>query len=293
VEPPARDRAAAAPQVKQQLKGLRGKAAAKEADRRGRRLDARAGKLEKKLEVAREGLDKQLSAGWRTFEGLRDVLVAAGGLPNSPECIPTAACQDQVRIPPCISELSGRRQGEAGSSHGARARAPPCPVAGAGALKEGSLEAGPLGEVARQLNGSNELWLALALAAPGTSELQPPQLAALACGLVAADVRVRCTPPPCSLQLHKCSLHALPRCCGGKPGHLGADLTGRLSWRGAGGVAAAAAVRVRGVGAGVGGGGGAGGGPGGAGGAAGAPRGGLPPGAGPAPGGCAGRAPGP
>ena len=60
----------------------------------------------------------------------------------------------------------------------------------AGALKEGSLEAGPLGEVARQLNGSNELWLALALAAPGTSELQPSQLAALACGLVAADVRL-------------------------------------------------------------------------------------------------------
>jgi DSHCT (NUC185) domain len=59
----------------------------------------------------------------------------------------------------------------------------------ADALKGGSLEAGPLGEVARQLNGSNELWLALALAAPGTSELQPPQLAALACGLVAADVR--------------------------------------------------------------------------------------------------------
>ncbi len=59
----------------------------------------------------------------------------------------------------------------------------------ADALKRGSLEAGPLGEVARQLNGSNELWLALALAAPGTSELQPPQLAALACGLVAADVR--------------------------------------------------------------------------------------------------------
>ena len=66
-------------QVKGHLKGLRGKAAAKEADRRARRLDARLGKLDKKLEVARAGLDQQLSAGWRTFEGLRDVLIAAGG----------------------------------------------------------------------------------------------------------------------------------------------------------------------------------------------------------------------
>ena len=65
--------------MKGHLKGLRGKAAAKEADRRARRLDARLGKLDKKLEVARAGLDQQLSAGWRTFEGLRDVLVAAGG----------------------------------------------------------------------------------------------------------------------------------------------------------------------------------------------------------------------
>lgn len=67
-----------------------------------------------------------------------------------------------------------------------------CICVSSGALKEGSLEAGPLGEVARQLNGSNELWLALALAAPGTSELAPPQLAALACGLVAADVSLAC-----------------------------------------------------------------------------------------------------
>lgn len=64
--------------MKGHLKGLRGKAAAKEADRRARRLDARLGKLDKKLEVARAGLDQQLSAGWRTFEGLRDVLIAAG-----------------------------------------------------------------------------------------------------------------------------------------------------------------------------------------------------------------------
>lgn len=65
--------------MKQQVKGLRGKAAAKEADRRSRRLESRAAKLDKKLEVTREGLDQQLSASWRTFEGLRDVLLAAGG----------------------------------------------------------------------------------------------------------------------------------------------------------------------------------------------------------------------
>jgi DSHCT (NUC185) domain len=74
---------------------------------------------------------------------------------------------------------------------------PPSAEFAAGALKEGSLEAGPLGEVARQLNGSNELWLALALAAPGTAELAPPQLAALACGLVAADVRAAAPLLPC------------------------------------------------------------------------------------------------
>ena len=77
--------------------------------------------------------------------------------------------------------------------------------AAADALKGGSLEAGPLGEVARQLNGSNELWLALALAAPGTSELQPPQLAALACGLVAADVRAAALPAAAVANTH-CTL---------------------------------------------------------------------------------------
>lgn len=65
-------------QVKRQLKGVRGKAAAKEADRRTRRLALREERLQQKLEAAREALDEQLSNGWRTFEGLRDVLVQAG-----------------------------------------------------------------------------------------------------------------------------------------------------------------------------------------------------------------------
>ena len=65
-------------------------------------------------------------------------------------------------------------------------RRPPC---GTGALEAGTQRALPLGEVARQLNGTNELWLAVALCSSAVAELSPPQLAALVAALVSNDVR--------------------------------------------------------------------------------------------------------
>lgn len=58
-----------------------------------------------------------------------------------------------------------------------------------GALEPGTLAARPLGAVARQLNGANELWLATALSGAATQGLEPPQLAAVVASLVAPDVR--------------------------------------------------------------------------------------------------------
>lgn len=63
-----------------------------------------------------------------------------------------------------------------------------------GALVEGSLAARPLGQVARQINGANELWLAMALTAEPLQQLAPPQLAAVLSSLVAPDVRLNFQP---------------------------------------------------------------------------------------------------
>jgi len=54
---------------------------------------------------------------------------------------------------------------------------------------EGTLAARPLGQVARQINGANELWLALALTSEPLQQLTAPQLAAVLSSLVAPDVR--------------------------------------------------------------------------------------------------------
>jgi len=57
----------------------------------------------------------------------------------------------------------------------------------AGALEEGTLKPLPLGDVARQINGTNELWLAMAMAYPAVADLPPAQLASLIAALVSAD----------------------------------------------------------------------------------------------------------
>lgn len=112
---------------------------------------------------------------WCTVEGLLDVLVqayAAALHSGRTLCVPRPLVMTSAYILMCFPPLCFDLV-----------------FPNTGALEEGTLKARPLGEVARQLNGSNELWLAAALAAPGTAELQPPQLAALCCGLVASDVR--------------------------------------------------------------------------------------------------------
>jgi superfamily II RNA helicase len=66
---------------------------------------------------------------------------------------------------------------------------PFCAPDTAGALERGTLTATALGRVARQINGSNELWLAIALTQPVMADLAPPQLAAVLSGIVSGDVR--------------------------------------------------------------------------------------------------------
>ena len=76
-----------------------------------------------------------------------------------------------------------------------------------GALEEGTLAARPLGHVARQVAGANELWLALALTAEPVQQLPPPQLAAALSGLIAPDVRLfLCLLPQVAFNAHH------PRC---------------------------------------------------------------------------------
>jgi DSHCT (NUC185) domain len=71
---------------------------------------------------------------------------------------------------------------------------PFCAPDTAGALERGTLTATALGRVARQINGSNELWLAIALTQPVMADLAPPQLAAVLSGIVSGDVRASVRP---------------------------------------------------------------------------------------------------
>lgn len=80
--------AAPEPQVKGQLKRLKGKGAAKDAHRRQRRLAAKVARQRERIAEARAALDEALTSGWRTFEVLRDVLVRVGGPTPCPLQLP-------------------------------------------------------------------------------------------------------------------------------------------------------------------------------------------------------------
>ena len=58
----------------------------------------------------------------------------------------------------------------------------------AGALEPDTLRVLPLGQACRSFQGSNELWLAMALSHPAIGDLNPPQLAAFLGALLSADV---------------------------------------------------------------------------------------------------------
>lgn len=59
---------------------------------------------------------------------------------------------------------------------------------GAGALEEGTLRPLPLGHVARQLNGTNELWLAALLFEPEVAALPAAALAGVMCAAVSPSM---------------------------------------------------------------------------------------------------------
>lgn len=140
--------------------------------------------LQRRAQELRASLEGQLTSGWRTFEDVVAVLVAAGALaPTTLEvCDPIAPLLSVSRHTQAFAKALGAL---------AHRQVHPCLPAymtlqDAGMLctqmrhavdqleaawpdllhspsRTCSAQAQPLGEVARQVNGENELWLAIAL----------------------------------------------------------------------------------------------------------------------------------
>jgi hypothetical protein len=136
--------------VKAQLNALRGDRRFARASRRYAQAAGKAGVLLDRAAALREELQGRLDGGWRAFEDAVGVLEAAGAFEPAP---PGAA----------------RGGGGGGGAGTARRRF------------------APLGMVAREVRGANELWLALVLTHAATQSLPAPQLAAVLSAVVAAE----------------------------------------------------------------------------------------------------------
>ncbi len=119
---------------------------------------AKADALLERAEVLRAELGAAVDSSWANFEGCVAVLRDAGAF--------------QLGGP-----LEGGAAPGAGGPGGGRGR---------GAVA-GRMQYNPLGEVAREVSGSNELWLAVVMTHPAVSALPPQQLAAALSAVVAPE----------------------------------------------------------------------------------------------------------
>lgn len=166
-------------EVKRQLADLRDDRAFARASRQYARVAARTGVLLRRAKQLRAEAAAPGDASWAAFEALLGVLEAAGALvrPDAPgpagesprqaeqgqqEAGWAAEAQDEQKQP-CQGEVQEEQQ------------AP------------GRVRFTPLGLVARDLNGQNELWLAAVLTHPAFQGLPPPQLAAAVSAAVAPE----------------------------------------------------------------------------------------------------------
>ncbi|KAK9821280.1 hypothetical protein WJX74_008477 [Apatococcus lobatus] len=132
------------------------------------RLRIKAESLQRRANEARESLEDQQGAGtWRSFQNIMAMLSQADALDGE-----------------SIFQAGRASEAAAGAASGA---------AGAEARDSQRVQVLPLGDVARQINGTNELWLATVLTSPELQSLTPPQLAALLSG-VTSEMGTRSSP---------------------------------------------------------------------------------------------------
>jgi hypothetical protein len=177
--------------------------------------------MQRRAAEMRAALEGQLSSGWREFEDVVAVLVAAGALaPGTLQAPDLAPFQNllqsltlHARPAPVLLWLGRAHRCMCSTTNGRHADGLGLPE-----------QAQPLGEVARQVNGENELWLAMALTHAGMqvrADPPPPRLRA-AWKLLrernrSAVVRLGC----CQVQLwcdtmpvspSRCSMHDASAC---------------------------------------------------------------------------------
>lgn len=140
--------------VKSELESMRQDKRFARASKRYARASEKAGALLDKAAVLREELEGRMDGGWRKFESVVGVLEDAGAF----EALGLAS-----------------QSNAAAKDNGGLVLAPD------------RRRFTPLGLVAREVRGSNELWLATALTHEALQILRPPQLAGVISALVAPD----------------------------------------------------------------------------------------------------------
>ena len=146
-------------EVKQEMDRLQGDKKQMKQSRKRSQAFAEAGALLDRAAALRDDLEGKLNGGWRDFENIVRVLETTGAItyPHSQETGESSSQSFSLKL----QELEDRDQ-----------------------LK---FDFTPLGMVARELRGSNELWLAVALTHPALQTLGYQELAAVVSALVAGD----------------------------------------------------------------------------------------------------------
>lgn len=146
---------------------------------------AKAAALLERAAMLRREAEQQQDSSWVAFESLLAILQAAGALEGTEEESGQPALVGAAAAPAEAAAAATGEGGEGGSGEGSSSA-----VAAAGDEGEaGGTRVGfmPLGHVAREVNCSNELWMALVLTHSALQSLEPPQLASVlsagaACG---------------------------------------------------------------------------------------------------------------
>jgi superfamily II RNA helicase len=154
--------------VRAEIDDLKGNIGFTKASKKRAAAFTKAGKLLDEASMLRSQLDAKLSGGWKQFERILRVLETTEALYRPSTVIQENsdsngdANRDIVGNEPSFSSED---------QDGSQLR----------------YQFAPLGLVARELRGSNELWMALALTHPSLQSLAYPQLAAVVSAIVSGD----------------------------------------------------------------------------------------------------------
>lgn len=140
--------------LKAEMNILKGNATMAKVSRKRSQAFAKAGSIMERAISIREDLESHIGGSWRDFQNIIKVLEAYGAIINP-------SSQEQV--------LAALSNGSSSTNDDVR------------------YQFSPLGLVSRELRGSNELWMALALTHASLQTLPAPQLAAVLSSLVAED----------------------------------------------------------------------------------------------------------